>query len=306
MLATITPARSASPTRASAASAGRRNSCSLRAARQKRNECPACAWTASATLSSALKSENSDVIWNVRARPSALRRCTGSEVMSRSANSIRPDCGAISPAIWLTSVVLPAPFGPMTACSSPSSTASAMSSQATTPPKRRVSPSMRSSVSVTRGAPQQPVDATAGEQDDDQEQRTEQDLPVFGDTGENLFQHQERHRADERPEHRPHAAEHHHDDEVARAGPVHHGRADEIRVVGKQRAGQSAHRPGNDEAREAITVSGKADRSHAPFVGTAPLDHHAEARIGEPRDRVDRDEKQDQAQIVELDLVRQV
>ena len=46
----------------------------VRAARQNRNECPACACTANATLSSAVKSRNSEVIWNERARPSALRR----------------------------------------------------------------------------------------------------------------------------------------------------------------------------------------------------------------------------------------
>ena len=45
-----------------------------RVLRQKRNECPACACTASATLSSAVKSRNSEVIWNERASPSALRR----------------------------------------------------------------------------------------------------------------------------------------------------------------------------------------------------------------------------------------
>ena len=44
-----------------------------RAARQNRNEWPACACTASATLSSAVKCGNSDVIWNERASPSRLR-----------------------------------------------------------------------------------------------------------------------------------------------------------------------------------------------------------------------------------------
>ena len=53
-----------------------------RALRQNRNECPACACTASATLSSTLRSRNNDVIWNERARPSALRACIGSAVMS--------------------------------------------------------------------------------------------------------------------------------------------------------------------------------------------------------------------------------
>ena len=49
--------RAPRPTRASAARAGSRNSVSRRASRQKRNEWPACACTASATLSSTLKIE---------------------------------------------------------------------------------------------------------------------------------------------------------------------------------------------------------------------------------------------------------
>ena len=50
--------------------------------------------------------------------------------------------------------------------------------------------------------------------------------------------------ADQRPEHRAHAAQHHHDDEIPRARPMHHRRADEIGVVGEQRAGKPHRVPG--------------------------------------------------------------
>ncbi len=73
-LETSISAREASPTRASAARAGSRREASWRAGRQKWKEWPACACTASATLSSAVKSGNSEVIWNERASPSWLRR----------------------------------------------------------------------------------------------------------------------------------------------------------------------------------------------------------------------------------------
>ena len=66
-------ARRSRPTRASAARAGSRKAASLRASRQNENECPACACTASATLSCTLRSRKRDVIWNERASPSALR-----------------------------------------------------------------------------------------------------------------------------------------------------------------------------------------------------------------------------------------
>src|SRR5262245_44354449 len=127
---------------------------------------------------------------------------------------MRPASGAISPASWLISVVLPAPFGPMIACSSPCGTASAIASEATTPPKRLLRSSISKSASATAHPGEQTVNAAAREQHDQQEKRTEDDLPVFGYARQQLFQHQQRHRADARPEHRPHAAEHSHDDEI--------------------------------------------------------------------------------------------
>src|SRR5271157_6063491 len=92
---------------------------------------------------------------------------------------MRPPSGAISPASCPISVVLPAPLGPMMACSSPSGTASEIASEAMTPPKRLLSPSIRNSASGTAGLPQQAVDAAPREQHDQQKQRTQQDLPVF-------------------------------------------------------------------------------------------------------------------------------
>src|SRR6266540_293400 len=101
--------------------------------------------------------------------------------MSRPANRTRPASGAISPSSSPINVVLPAPFGPMTACSSPAGTASVISSDATTPPKRLVRPSISSSASATARVLQQAVDAAAREQHHQEEQRTENDLPVFRD-----------------------------------------------------------------------------------------------------------------------------
>src|SRR5262245_63667980 len=97
---------------------------------------------------------------------------------------MRPASGAISPASWPSNVVLPAPFGPMMACNSPLCTPSEIASDAMTPPNRLVRPSISSSVStrvsVTTHPRQQTVDATTREQHDQQEQRAEHDLPVFG------------------------------------------------------------------------------------------------------------------------------
>src|SRR5262245_32095612 len=305
-LETMTSPRPASPTRASAARAGSRNSSSRRAARQKRKEWPAWACTASATLSSAVKSRNSEVIWNERAKPSWLRRSTVSAVTSLPSKWMRPASGAISPASWAMSVVLPAPFGPITACSSPFGTASEIASDAITPPKRLLRPSICNSASATVDSGDQTIDAAAREQHHQQEQRTKDDLPVFGNARERFFQHQQRQRADHRPEHRAHAAEHRHDDEVARAGPVHERRADEVGMVGEQRSGKPAQHAREDETEQLVAVGGKPDRPHAPLVGSRALNHHAEAGMHEPPDQVDRRQQQRETKIVEGGLVGEI
>src|SRR5262249_37497608 len=175
------------------------------------------------------------------------------------------------------SVLLPAPFGPMMACSSPGCMASVMASEATTPPKRLVRASMRSSPSATTHALQQPVDPPACEQNDEEEQRPQHHLPVFLDSHGNrrlhksgceqpnqnrqqFLQDQERHGADQRAERRCHAAKNDHDDKVARARPMHGGGADEAGVVCQQRTGEPADRTPNDETGQAIATSRETER----------------------------------------------
>src|SRR5436189_1933143 len=103
--------------------------------------------------------------------------------MSSPPKRIRPDCDESSPVNCPISVVLPAPFGPMMACSSPCGTASMTSSEAITPPKRLVSPSIASSGSDMARS-QHAVDAAAREQHDQQQHGSEDDLPILGDAGE--------------------------------------------------------------------------------------------------------------------------
>src|SRR5712671_925417 len=303
---TSASARPPRPTRSSAARAGTRNAGSRRASPQKRNEWPACACTANATLSSALKSGNSDVIWNERARPRALRPWVGSGVMSWRSNQTRPASGASSPPSWAISVLLPAPLGPMMACSSPGATSSMMSSEAITPPKRLVRPSTRRSGSATAEPREKTIDPAARIQDDQQDHRAEDDRPIFGEAGQPLLQHQKRDRADHRADHRAHPAQHRHHDEIARARPMHDGGTDEGGVVGEQHAGQPADGARDHETDEPVAEGWKTDRAHAPVVRARALDHHAEARIDDPPDPIDDGEQQPETQIVELHPVGEV
>ena len=128
-------ARAPSPTSSSSARAGSRSARSARASPQKRNDEPAAICTASATLSRAENSGSTEVIWNERARPLATRCGMVSPVMSSPAKRIVPAFGAISPESWAIAVVLPAPFGPISAWISPSATSRFRLSVAVRPPE---------------------------------------------------------------------------------------------------------------------------------------------------------------------------
>src|SRR3954471_11445419 len=294
------------PTRSSAARAGSHNSASLQASRQNRNEWPAWACTASVTFCNAVKFGNSEVIWNERASPIRLRSWTRSAVMSLPSNSMRPAFGTSSPASWLISVVLPAPFGPMMACNSPLATSNMTLSEATMPPKRLVRPSTLSIASATAQPHQDTVDAAARVERDREQHRAEDEALEFGEARQPLFEEEKRHRADHGAEHRAHAAEHRHHHEIAGADPAHHRRIDEVGVVGEKHAREAADHPRDDEAGELVTEGRKADGAHAPLVGARALDHHAEARIDQPPDDIHGRQQQREAEIVEKGLVREV
>src|SRR5580765_3075569 len=65
-------------------------------------------------------------------------------VMVLSSKRIAPPSGARAPEMRPTSVVLPAPFGPISACTSPAAISRLTPSVATTPPKRLLTRSRRS------------------------------------------------------------------------------------------------------------------------------------------------------------------
>src|SRR5947207_6556446 len=114
------------------------------------------------------------VIWKERARPLRARRCAGRWVTSSPANTMRPLSGRRLPASWPMKVVLPAPFGPMMPCVSPSRTSKSMPSVARSAPKLFVS-CRTSSIGFVED-PRQP----AAEEDDAEDQgRAHQHLPVL-------------------------------------------------------------------------------------------------------------------------------
>src|SRR4029453_6964621 len=287
-LAAGVSARAARPTSSRPWRAGPRKLSSRRTSARKRKEWPAWACTARATLSRAVNSRSTEVIWKERARPSRTRACMGRWVMSRPAKWMVPASGRMLPVSWLTKVVLPAPLGPIRAWISPGRTSIETLSFAIRPPKRFFSP-VGVSTGSTMAAPEQGIDAAPGVERDQHQHRSEHDLPVFAPTLaqeveqrlQRFLQHEEGDGAVERPEQRAHAPQHDDDDQVARLHPRHHGGRDIGAFVGEQDAGQAAEGAGQGEGGQAIAEYREAQRRHAQLVGLGAPDHQAEARIGE-------------------------
>src|SRR5882757_4581183 len=262
-------ARWASPTSARPCRAGRRRDSSRRASARKRKEWPACACTASATLSTAVNSRSTDVIWKERASPSRTRACVGRRVTSRPANWMVPESGLRLPVSWPTSVVLPAPLGPIRAWISPGRTSIETESVAKRPPKRLIRRSVESSGSAMT-SPEQGVDAAFCVERDQHQHRPEYDLPVFPPAlaaeieqrRQRLLQHEEGDGAVERAEQRAHAAQNDDDDEIARLHPRHHGGRDVGTLVGEQDARQPTEGAGQGESGQPVAEHREAERGH--------------------------------------------
>src|SRR5207244_2918450 len=189
------------------------------------------------------------VIWNERASPLRARGGAGRCVMSSPANRMRPPSGRRLPASWPMKVVLPAPFGPMMACVSPSRTSKSMPSVARSAPKLFVN-WRTSSIRLVEDARQ----AAAEEDHREDEQRAEDHLPVLRPAGKKIFEQQQGKGAEHRPGGARHAAEDHHEHDVAGLLPAHEAGRDVVRVIAIQRAGESAHRARDDEGGQAVWI----------------------------------------------------
>src|SRR5205085_8915535 len=298
MVAASTSPRSPRPTSWRICRAGAMRSESWRASRQKRKLCPACACTASMTFSSAVKSWYTLVIWNERARPLRARRGAPSAVMSSPAKTMRPASGRRSPASCRMNVVLPAPFGPMTACVSPSRTSKSIASLARRAPKVLVSPRTSSM--------ENPGEAALEEDHREHEQRSEDYLPVLGPALEDFLGDEQHEGAEHRAGGARHAAEDHHEHQVAGLHPAREPGSDVVRVVRVEGAGETADRPCDDECREAVAIGRKSDRPRARFIRLCGADHHAEARVHHSMGGEDHEEHQGEAEVIEAHGIAQI
>src|SRR5687767_8307689 len=141
--------------------------------------------------------------------------------MSSPAKRTVPASGSRLPASWLMNVVLPAPFGPITACVSPSLTSKSIPSHARRAPKALVN-DLTSSIGLVEDARQ----AAAEEDDREDEQRAEDHLPMLGPALEDFLDEEERESAEHGSRGARHAAEDDHEHDVAGLLPAHQARND--------------------------------------------------------------------------------
>src|SRR5579859_3126490 len=107
-------------------------------------------------------------------------RSAANPVISRPSNNTWPALAASSPDSRLTSVLLPAPFGPMTACTCPILQASDTSLSAASPPKWRDNArACRIDSVIRRGPSQQAGDALGQEQRHQHDDDAHRQLPVL-------------------------------------------------------------------------------------------------------------------------------
>src|SRR6266853_6375973 len=198
-------------------------------------------------------------IWKERANPRRARDGAESAVISSPAKRTRPRSGSRLPASWLIRVVLPAPFGPMMACVSPSRTSRSTSSLARSAPKLFLKP-RTSSRTLFILAEEQSREAAPQEKHRQHQERPENQLPVHGPARERVLDQEQRKGAEHRSGDARHAPEYDHEHELARARPIHELRCEVRGVVDEQRPGEPAHGARDHERREPVRVRREADR----------------------------------------------
>ena len=182
------------------------------------------------------------------------------------------------------SVVLPAPFGPITACVSPlqdveihpvggdeaaerlrqpAHREQGVSHRRTRRAGGRTRPRLAKSTTRTRNGPRMICQCTV-------------------QAGQEVLEQQQHHRAHHGPDQRAHAAQDDHEHDLAGARPVHEVRGEVLRLVDEQRAGQPAHGAGDDEGHELVAIGREADGARPRLVGLRRAHDQAEPGVDEP------------------------
>src|SRR6202165_2371822 len=221
----------------------------------------ACA--ARRTFSRALSAGKIWQRWKVRAMPFCATRYTGKPVMFSPAKTTSPAFGFSTLVIRLNSVDLPAPFGPMTARISPGSTCMSTASTATSAPNCRVSP-LHSSSGMAPSKKSQ--DSLREEHDEGDEDRAEDERPEIGHLRQLVLEEHEEQRPEHRADQRACAADHHHDEHMARGEPEEELGRGIARETGVERAREPAEAVGEHDRGDLVSAGVVAERDRLRLV----------------------------------------
>ena len=282
----------------------------------KRRGWRAC--TARRMFSSIGRVGNRLVIWNERPMPARQMRSGGRPEMSSAPSRIVPASGGNMPETRLKAVVLPAPLGPISACSVRSRTEKAASSTALMPPKcftmpsafstgpsrwddglqefrqrrvaysaaghrRRLENSLAERCEQAAGDAHQPA---GREQHEADEQQAEPQQPVLAEPRQIVPEDDEEQRAERRAEERAHAADHDHGQQLAGERNRDRVRRGHAVVEQQQAAGKSRERGRQREGDELVAVGRIADELRALLVLADGDQHVARGRAMEAPEQI--------------------
>src|ERR1700686_5205018 len=209
-------------------------------------------------------------------------RSGGARVRSWPLNRMVPEVARSSPDRRFKKVDLPAPLGPMTACTSPAVKAKETLSTAASAPKRRESCTASSTASATR-ASQDAGDAAREEQYDDDDEAADQRAPVRRDLLAIVFDEGEEQRADHRAIQGPLAAQQHGHEQQPGLPPAELCRVDESVERGIEVPCEPRERASDDERDQLITLRREAERAHPLLIAADADEHVAKRRPQHPR-----------------------
>src|SRR5574343_496327 len=176
--------------------------------------------------------------------PARTRACIGRRVRSRPAKWTLPESGCNAPETWCMKVVLPAPLGPISACTSPALTLKLTAFSASTAAKRRESWRTSSSGSAM-ALPEQGGDPLGGEEDDGKQEQADDD----------------------------------HHQQGAGLRPLQQVGAGQSGEIGEQRASQPGEGTAEDEGEQAVAEDRIAERCHTRLVFADGLQRAPEAGV---------------------------
>src|SRR5690606_7072667 len=280
--------------------------------RRNRRLCPRRVRQAISTFWNTVSRANTSTTWKVRLICRRTRSWDGRFVMSPPSNRMLPASGTRWPVRRCTSVVLPAPLGPMMPVIRPDTMSRSTLSTAVIPPKALRRPRASRSVLLTAYPfPVRPAEdgaehaAAEAEYQRDDDQPHEQH-PVVGDADDDLLYADEQHRADDRPGEHVDAPQERGEDWLRRVEPVGIDRRNGALERRQHGTGETRIEPGDHERPEPEPANRDADESGADGAVAYRLECQPQRRVDDAVHQPDRKRRHYQDEIVVVRKVAEI